>query len=266
MTTKRKRQLGADVLIFSASKSGRTWLRVLLNKYISIKHGIPFTFEDMRHSGKDVPGIVFDHELWRNLSDTNIWQRLTGKHLIPDKVVLGKKLIVLYRDPRDVVVSSFFQMTKRETHRRPESIVNAEMSEFVHNPHVGIRAVVKTLNGWRRRFSAHPRSLWTCYETMRADTLGEFTRILGFIEGAGNVDMDAAAEAVRFSDFENMKKMERNGEFNTTMLTARNAEDPNSFKVREGKVRGYVKHFGPEDLSYLDAELAKLDPFYGYSQ
>jgi hypothetical protein len=76
---------------------------------------------------------------------------------------------------------------------------------------------------------------------------------------------DAAIdEAVNFSEFNNMKKMEAEDAFGSSILRARNATDPDSFKVREGSVGGYVKHFGEADLRYLDEQMKLLDPFFGY--
>ena len=103
----------ADILVLSVAKSGRTWFRVLLNKYFSLKHDIPFTVDDMSASSKHVPGIAYTHELWLHNIDSTFWERLTGKHLIPDSLIFKHKLLVLYRDPRDVIVSFFFQVTKR---------------------------------------------------------------------------------------------------------------------------------------------------------
>ena len=48
-------------------------------------------------------------------------------------------------------------------------------------------------------------------------------------------------------------------------FTLRNAEDPNSFKVRRAKVGGYVEDFSPEEVAELDELVAKhLSPFFGF--
>lgn len=260
MNPKRRKQYGADILVFSVGKSGRTWLRVLLNKYFSLKYDIPFAIDDLRKSSELVPGIVYDHELWLHHSEATFWERLRGKMLIPDRVVFGKKLLVLYRDPRDTVVSLYFQMTRRSVKNRCDSSIGS----FIRDRRYGIGSVVKTLNLWRKRFGNHPRCLWLSYEALRADTLAELTRLLEFVEAPGAVDAAAAAQAVRFSEFENMRRMEQRGDFNSTMLTPADVSDNNSYKVREGKVRGYVKHFSADDLRYLDEATRTLDQAYGY--
>ena len=42
------------------------------------------------------------------------------------------------------------------------------------------------------------------------------------------------------------------------------ARDPDSFKVRRGKVGGYVDYLGAADVAFLDREVERLDPRYGY--
>ncbi len=259
----RRKINGADTLVLSAANSGRTWLRVLLNKYLSIKYGIEFSmkFEKIK-PGETIPFVFFSHEIWHHIALDTFFQRLKGKHLIPDKVAFEKKLIILSRDPRDMVVSRYFHVTKNEVDPRHLGTI----SKFIRDERCGIRPIVTILNNWRMRFAAHPRCLWINYEALRTDTVSEFRRILEFIEGSGRADEAALLEAVRFSDFENMKRMEKKGEIKSEVLKHRNPGDPDSFKVRSGVVKGYLKHFGPEDLSYLDDAVSELDPFYGYGK
>jgi hypothetical protein len=98
---------------------------------------------------------------------------------------------------------------------------------------------------------------------MKADPAGQLRRLLEFC-GVPGVREELIREAVAFADFENMKRMEAGNEFGTSILRARDASDPDSFKVREGKVGGFSKHFSQADLEYLSRCLASLDAFYGY--
>jgi len=41
--------------------------------------------------------------------------------------------------------------------------------------------------------------------------------------------------------------------------------DPESFKVRRGKVGGYQEYLSVEDLQYAAKALAQLNPLFGYS-
>jgi hypothetical protein len=92
---------------------------------------------------------------------------------------------------------------------------------------------------------------------------GELSRIVDFI-GIRDVSGAMIQEAVDFSRFENMKKMEARGEFQKKSLRPGDPEDADSFKVREGKVGGYMRHFSEQDLEYIRQAMESLDKFYGY--
>jgi hypothetical protein len=248
----------ADVLILSVGKSGRTWLRVLVGKYLSLHYGVPFAVDGLHKVNPIIPAILYDHEMWSHYCDAKWIHRLLGSNIVPSALLRTKKVILLYRDPRDVVVSLFFHKTKRSRRR-----MNVDISTFIRDPHYGIDNIVRVLNLWRARLADHPACLWLRYEDMKADTAGQLKRAMVFA-GVERVRDDLVREAVAFADFENMKKMEANNEFGTTILRARDVSDPDSFKVREGKVGGFAKHFNPEDIEYLNRALAELDPFYGY--
>lgn len=259
LTKSVERSKKADVLVMSVTKSGRTWLRVLLNKYLSLHYQVPFGVDDLSRQNPDVPHVFFTHELWEHLSKTGLFQRLRGKHLVPDDILFEKKVILLYRDPRDVVVSLYFQETKRAKKR-----VDTDIHTFIRHPRFGIARIVHVLNIWRERLRDHPECAWLCYEKMRRDTIPEMLSILTFL-GVDPVNDEMVKDTVEFAAFENMKKMEASGAFESGMLRPGDQADPQSFKVREGKVGGYRRHFSDEDIEYLDRIVATLDPFYGYS-
>jgi hypothetical protein len=248
----------ADVLVMSVGKSGRTWLRVLVNKYLSLHYGVPFSLDDLHADNRVIPALLYDHEMWSHYSDASWLYRLIGSNIVPEGILRTKKVVLLYRDPRDVVVSMYFHKTKRS--RRKMQI---DISSFVRDRRYGICNVVRVMNLWRTRLADHPACLWLCYEGMKADPAGQLHRLLEF-SGVPGVREELIREAVAFADFENMKRMEAGNEFGTRILRARDASDPDSFKVREGKVGGFAKHFSPADLEYLSRCLASLDTSYGY--
>lgn len=80
------------------------------------------------------------------------------------------------------------------------------------------------------------------------------------------INEDLAAEAIEFSKFENMKKMEAEDQLKTNILRPGDPYDPDSFKVRNGEVGGYVNYFSDDELPLLNSSIAGLDPFYGYNK
>jgi hypothetical protein len=99
---------------------------------------------------------------------------------------------------------------------------------------------------------------------MRLDTEKVFGELLTFL-GLVPVDPSALKFSIEFSRFEYMKKMEASGEFSTEFLQARNPGDPDSYKVRRGKVGGFKDHFSPADLAFAEAKMKKLDRRLGYA-
>ncbi len=260
LTGELDKYINADIVILSIGKSGRTWLRVLINKYLSLYYDIPFGLGNLNSINSKIPSIVYSHEAWLHFSEANWVQRVLGKYVIPDKVLSKKKIILHVRDPRDIVVSLYFHKTKRAKKK-----VQYTMTEFIRHRKFGIKNIIFVMNLWHRRLKEHPAYLLTRYEDFRRDPLSELIRLLEFIE-LQQVDRQKAIEAVKFADFENMKNMEAQGRFGSSILSPADILDPNSFKVREGKVGGYLKHFGEADLRYLDNAMKELNNFFMYEK
>ena len=67
--------------------------------------------------------------------------------------------------------------------------------------------------------------------------------------------------------FEALREKERTRFFESERLHARDTDDPESFKVRRGKVGGYRDYFSPEILAEMDALVAtRLDANAGYGR
>ncbi len=247
-----------DILVLSIGKSGRTWLRVMINKYISLAYNISFGLEDLSTNDDTIPSIFYTHEMWEHFSKATISQKVLGKYVIPDKFLMTKKVVLLYRDPRDILVSLYFHMAKRSKKR-----VHIKLADLLWNQNIGIRRIIQVLNEWRQRLENHPSCFWISYEDLKFDPFKNFVNILRFIF-LNRVSEDLAKQAVEFADFKNMKKMEAKGEFKSKILQPGDPSDPDSYKVREGKVGGYVHHFSKEELCYLDRAITGLSTFYDY--
>ena len=248
------------MLVLSVGKSGRTWLRVLVNKSLSLHYGLPFSLNDLNQSNHSIPSLLYDHELWMHSASASWWRRIPGSYIVPGSILAGKKVVVLCRDPRDVVVSLYFQMTKRSKKK-----IDCGISDFIRHDKFGIANIIDVLNSWYRRLRNHKSCLWVRYEDMKADPSNELLRILSFL-GLESVNRDFVRQAVAFADFKNMKRMEAKGEFGTPALRPADPSDPDSFKVRRGIVGGYVDYLSDSDLSYVNRCMASLAASYGYGE
>lgn len=248
-----------DVIILSVGKSGRTWLRVLLNKYLSLHYNVSFDLGQLYESNPNIPNIAYSHEMWIHYSDARWLHRLTGRHIIPDSILRQKKVVLLYRDPRDVVVSLYFQKTLRSDNK-----ISCSISDFIRHKQYGIDRIIKVLNIWAERLKDHPDCQRVSYESMKINVRSELYKLLEFI-GINDINESHLDEAIEFASFNNMKKMEQKDSFNNKILKPTDPDNPDSFKVRKGKVGEYVSYFDNEDLAYLNTAINALNSSYGYS-
>ena len=79
------------------------------------------------------------------------------------------------------------------------------------------------------------------------------------------IGIDMFQEALDFSRFENMQRLEAAGAFDSKILRPGDVRDPESFKVRRGKVGGYRDYLSAEDQEYAAEALTELDVRFGYT-
>lgn len=222
----RKAARSFDVVSFP--KSGRTWLRVMLD---ALKLDATYTHDGSGHS---VVGHVEEIEP-------------------ASEAFAGKTVVFLYRDPRDTVVSGFFQATKRI------GIYRGTISDFIRDPRHGIEKIARFNNEWLARGPQLCRFMPVTYEELRLDSAGTLTRIVAFI-GEERPE-EAIRTVVDEASFEKMQQKEASGELAAQYgkaLMPRNAADPQSYKVREGIVGGFRTHLSEADVAYCDEVLSRL--------
>ncbi len=254
---------GADVVVVSYAKSGRTWLSVLISHIVHQKFGTPV--EELvssskfrkRHPAVPVFFMTADNFAPARMSDAALLS-LYGQ----------RKVLLLVRDPRDVAVSHYFQLSKRcspltrSLFGVPDDLGEMSLFDFVCGE-AGLPQVIDWLNRWERRIAQLPRALRISYEELRADTPRVLRRVTDFI-GWRCSDAEIAA-AVDFASFEKLQSLERQRFFHSGRMQPGDAADAESYKVRRGKVGGYRDYFSPEEIDRIDALVAeRLAPGLGY--
>ena len=258
--TKAARQYSqADAVVVSVGKSGRTWLRVFLHSYFCRVAGREFTLKHRTLAGTGVPRVIFTHDLWGHVCARSLTYWLLGKHLIPARESGTKPILLLVRDPRDVIVSLFFHMTKRS--RR----YSGDLSQIIRNPKFGINTIVDVMNAWLEEWSRRSNFKVLRYEDCRKNTEANFRDVLAFL-GVRAIDEAVFAHSIQFSSFENMKTLEAARQFNAKILSAGDVKDSESYKTRRGIVGGFKDYLGPEEILYLDQAMSRLDKRFGYGQ
>ena len=253
---------GGTALIVSIPKSGRTWLRAFLCAYFCKRFGLKFTLRPEHYCEAGIPRLIFSHDLFEHRTKGDLWDRLRGKYLVPRKELGRAKIILLARDPRDCFVSLYLQLTRRDPHA-PIELRRKTVSEMLRDEKFGVRAIINTMNDWMDEFSRRHNFTLVRYETLRATPEEHFRDLLALL-GESNPNMTIFQEALEFSRFENMQKLEAAGAFDSKILHPGDVRDPESFKVRRGKVGGYREYLSVEDQKYAADALADLDVRFGY--
>src|SRR2546423_14778251 len=259
----RARELsGGDAIILSIPKSGRTWLRAFLCAYFCRRFGLEFTLRPGRYALPGLPRIVFSHDLFEHRTKGDRWDRVRGKYLVPRRELKRAKIILLARDPRDCFVSLYLQLTRRDPNA-PVELRQRTVSEMLRDRRFGIGAIVSTMNDWIGEFLGRDNFTLIRYEALRAAPAEHFRDLLAVL-GESTPDMTIFEEALDFSRFENMQKLEAAGAFDSKILHPGDVRDPESFKVRRGKVGGYREYLSEAEQAFAASMLANLDPGFGY--
>lgn len=254
---------GGTAIIISIPKSGRTWLRAFICAYFCKRFGIEFTLRPERYFQPGSPRLIFSHDLFEHRTKGDLWDRFRGKYLVPRRELGRAKTILLARDPRDCFVSLYLQITRRDPHASAE-LRQKNVSEMLRDRSFGVRAIVSTMNDWIEEFSGRDNFTLIQYEALRASPAEHFRDLLALL-GESSPDMAIFQNALEFSRFENMQKLEAAGAFDSKILHPGDVRDPESFKVRRGKVGGYREYLSAEDQEYAADALMELDHRFGYS-
>jgi Sulfotransferase domain len=254
---------GADLLVISVPKSGRTWVRAFLCAYFCRLRGYDFTLQPERYHDPAIPRVIYSHDIFEHRTKGSLWDRLRGKYLVPAKELRRAKVLLLARDPRDTFVSLYLQLTRRDPGTR-EPFAKKSISAVLRDRRLGIASIVATMNEWLQEFSGRPDFSLLRYESLRTAPAKRFHDLLALI-GEANPHRPSFQAALEFSAFENMQRLEAAGVFDSKILRARDVADPESFKVRRGKVGGYSDYLSLEDRQYAAAVMKTLDPRFGYA-
>lgn len=212
----------------SFPKSGRTWTKTVVEEYVRRRYGLPpFTCEQFApwvRTGpqRQIPRVTFVHPHCAE-TDPAITARFI--HSLRDRNV-----IILVRDPRDVVFTYYFRLRKR---MRDPRALSLSLSEFLRDEELGIRRVVEFTNTWFRTEDRFRSRLFLRFEDVQAAPEEEIARFLKFLQIP--VDKTLLNEVIS----------------SLPDRTTRTIEDDSASLT-------------PADLDYLDEAARELDPALGY--
>jgi len=253
-------------VLMSWGKSRRTWLRVMLSRFYQVAYGIPdgrmLEFDNLQRANPAIPSLFFTHG--------NYLRDYTG-NWDDKRAFYGKKIVMLIRDPRDIAVSQYFQWKfrmrpiKKMLNDYPAHGADVPIFDFVMDVNVGLPAIIGFLETWERELPRVRGSVVVRYEDMRADPGEALGRVLAFL-GTPGTDQQIR-EAVAYASYDNMKQLEEKRVFWLSGFRLRPGDqaNPESYKVRRGKVGGWRDYFDDPQVAAIDALLAaRPAPPFGY--
>ena len=234
----------ADVYILSYPKTGRTWLRALVGKALVERYALPperLLETDALTEMAGLPRAGFYHD------GSAMIDALTSRELEPTKAAYrGKRVLLLGRDVRDTLVSAYFQATRRV------DMFAGPIAAFVRDERYGVEKVLAFYRQWYAARGVPDAFAFLRYEAMHAQPSAALRTVLAFL-GARDVPDRIVDDAVAFASFDNLRRAESEDRFHSHMLRTASNADPESFKVRKGKVGGFRDYLAPEDVAYIDA-------------
>jgi hypothetical protein len=257
----------ADCVIVTCPKSGRTWLRIMLSHLVQQRHGLPETAvigtTSFHRANPSLPRIFFTH-------DSYIGDYTGNRESKQD--YLGKRIVFLVRDPRDIAVSAYFQWKyrtdklKRALHASFFEGRDLSVFDFTMHPRGSLIKNIDRMNSWSRARDRLGDILVVRYEDLRAEPEKWLARVADF--SGYRSSRKEIAEAVEFASLENMRKMERDGSFGekSRRFSSGTQESGDAYKVRRGKIGGYRDYFTDEEATEIDTLVnTTLEPGYGYT-
>jgi hypothetical protein len=242
-----------DAILASFPKSGRTWFRFILSNYFNDVFALGQDV-DLHSTFRIVPNLDLDKE--RGIPSFRFRDRRPAMPLVlvthldySARLFNDRPVIFLVRDPRDVLVSSYYHAT-RHKHRFTGGI-----DEFLKDPEQGARHLVVYLNRWAAGIEAH-RHLVLDYESLSADPVASTRKALEFL-GCG-VDDAALVRAVEASRFEAMREIEQR-----VGIPGHDYDrgDEQSLRMRKGKAGGFTDELSAAQIAWVDRTLgATLSP------
>jgi hypothetical protein len=230
-----------EAYVVSYPKCGRTWLRVMLQKYLLLEGCL---LEDMHDKfvlgNRERQFVKFEHDQSNWVpAPLKIDQLSFNANRYSDR-----RVIFLVRDPRDILVSSWYHLKFRE------SIYRGDLSTFIRDDLVGIRKVIAFMNMWIKNSQVPREFLLLSYEEMHTDPIYSFERVLDFLRL--EVDSRNLRIAVEESTFDKMKQMEKEGNLDEPWLLPGTKGEERSMKVRRGRVGSYQEDLSSTDVAYLN--------------
>lgn len=254
------KKIARNYRLISFPKSGRTWVRLFLNYYYFNKYPFSVTERTSIEYYRSIPLVRYAHYGYTAKNTTALRKEI-------EKTIRSKlykyEILFLIRDPRDVFVSYYYQLTKRvDNAKKLDPSINwdtIKMEELVYHDLYGIKRIIEFMNFWFAELKKFKKSFYVIqYENLKQSPHNEFQKLLEYID-KNPINQQALDKAIKDTSFKKMKEAEEKQLHEVKQLNG-SSEDPNTMKVRKGEVGDFVNHFNQKELTYMKNAMNELNP------
>lgn len=250
--------------LVSFPKCGRTWLLFMLSEIVRRAYDIKLDqptikLNEITKNHSNLPTILQTHD------DSSLTDEKGNLYDVEKLFIYGgrlkylrNKVILLVRDPRDVAVSHYHQITRRV---KNNPIQCDSISEFIHHPLYGLERIIRFYQIWNRNRSIPQDFLLIRYEDLTLNGINSLQSIIEFIN-LRDVDFNLIQNVYEYSQAEKMRKLEITGKIRGMNFLN---TDQNSLKVRSAKIGSYLDELSDEDINYCNGLMRKVPKIYGYT-
>lgn len=238
-----------EYLIISHPKAGRTWLECMLGNFLTHKYNYPKNYFQTISKMDLIKRKLLDFFIYKKrIRFSHASSNLIVKDNSLVKKYTDKNIIFLIRDPRDLLVSYFYQLKYRRNYW------DGSLSEFIYSKY-GIEKIIKYMNCILKEEKNYNKFLLISYEDLKKDSFVELEKFVKFLDL--DIDKKSIKESISFCSFKKMKDRERNSNSEHYSLKAVDPSNNNTFKSRKGKVGSYIEELSREDINYIDSMINK---------
>ena len=253
--------LGASAWVVGYPKCGNTWFSLMLRKALALSYALPDealarALSDWRPVAalRRVPAIGMTHHM--PLFNSESYRTMS----LDLRLFRGRRVVLLIREPKDVLVSLYMH----NVHREARPLYHGDVNAMAHSEIYGIEKYLTYYATWYAH-RAEPKNLMLVrYEDLSHEPGAVLAAALDFL-GIPRVTDALVREVVAYASFENMRRLETADTLRLPSLSPPPTRRAEGFKVRKGVIGDHVNHLAPATIAHIDRRVAEsLPAFYGY--
>lgn len=232
--------------IISFPKCGRTWFRTIIGRiyqkhYNLDEQNLLYLTDAPSLLNNSVPEILALHDQQPHyIESKNIITQTKTRYE-------NKNIVFMLRNPHEVLVSLYYHMCHRTKY------TSLSLTEIVKSK---TEVIIEYYNTWYNNQRLFNRFEIVQYDKLHKDPFGEIKKALSVFNPNECIQDLIIQEAIEFSSFKNMRKLEKTNAFGSPHLNS-TGNDTNSYKTRKGKIGTAKEELNTSDYDYIESRVHK---------